>query len=138
MKIDNGFKAIFASMMIVSGLAACDKPGPAETAGKKIDQATENVSTAVSNTADKTQEIVTTQGKVAGQAMDDTEITVKVKTALLNEPGLQSTKITVVTTMGTVTLSGSVDSQESKDKAIKVTQAVVGVKLVKNKLVISK
>ena len=38
------------AMMIVSGLAACDKPGPAESAGKKIDQASESVTASVSNT----------------------------------------------------------------------------------------
>jgi hypothetical protein len=34
-----------------NGLAACDSEGPAEKAGKKIDQVTENVSDSVSNAA---------------------------------------------------------------------------------------
>ena len=109
MKIDNTFKTIFASMMIVSGLVACDKPGTAESAGKKIDQVTENVSSSVSNTADKASESMSNQGKVASKAMNDTEITAKTKAALMNEPGMQSLKITVVTKDGVVTLSGSVD-----------------------------
>ena len=138
MKIDNKFKAVFASMMIVSGLAACDKPGPAETAGKKVDQVTENVTTAVSNSADKADKAMTEQGKAAGQALDDTQITAKVKTALLNAPGLQSMKITVDTEKGKVTLSGSANSQVNADKAVKVAEAVEGVQSVKSKLVISK
>ncbi len=138
MKIDNSFKAIFASMMIVSGLVACDKPGTAESAGKKIDQATENVSTAVSNTADKADKTLTQQSKDTGKAMDDTEITAKIKAILLNEPGLQSIKITVVTTSGVVTLTGSTDTQANKEKAGKLSEAVDGVKSVKNQLVISK
>lgn len=138
MKIDNSFKAVFASMMIVSGLAACDKPGPAETAGKKIDQVTENVSTLASNSADKADRVLTEQSKAAGQALDDTQITTKVKTALLNAPGLQSMKITVDTVKGKVTLSGSADSQSNLDKAVKLTEAVEGVQSVRNNLIISK
>lgn len=138
MKIDNRFKAIFASMMIVSGLAACDKPGTAETAGKKIDQTTENVSNAVSNSADTATTTIKQQSKVAGQVMNDTEITAKIKSILLNEPGLQSLKITVDTVKGVVTLSGSANTQANADKAIKLAESVDDVKSVKSKLVISK
>lgn len=135
--MENSFKAVFASMMIVSGLAACDSPGPAEKAGKKIDQVTENVSTSVSNAADKADQTVTKQANTAGQAIDDTTITTKVKSALLNEPGMQSMKITVVTEKGIVTLSGSADTQVKIDKAIKLAGAVDGVQTVKSKLVVS-
>lgn len=138
MKIDNSFKTIFASMMIVSGLAACDKPMTAESAGKKIDQATESVSTSVSSTADKADKAITKQGKAAGQAMDDTEITALVKSALLKEPGLQSMKITVDTAKGIVTLGGSVDSQAKRKKAEKLADQVNGVNSVINKLEITK
>jgi osmotically-inducible protein OsmY len=138
MKIDNSFKAIFASMMIVSGLVACDKPGPAESAGKRIDQAVENVSTSANNAADKATDSVSKQGKIAGKAMDDSEITAKAKAALLGEPGMQSLKITVVTKDGVVTLTGAADTTENKDKAAKLIKQIDGVKSVKNKLEISK
>ena len=36
------FVSLFAVAFLVGGLAACEKKGPAETAGEKIDQATEN------------------------------------------------------------------------------------------------
>lgn len=138
MKIDNSFKAVFASMMIVSGLAACDKPGIAESAGKKIDQATENVSTSVSNSADKVEKNIAEKGKVAGQAIDDTQLTAKVKASLLNEPGLKSTKITVVTKDGVVTLTGSLTSNSSIDVAGKIASDTDGVKSVENKLKLTK
>ncbi len=137
MKMDNSFKAIFASMMIVSGLAACDKPGPAETAGKKIDQSTENVSNAVSNTLDKADNAITKKSIAAGQAIDDTEITAMIKSNLMNEPGLKSLKINVTTLNGVVTLSGSSNSSANREKAIQIAKAVDGVKSVKNKIVIS-
>jgi osmotically-inducible protein OsmY len=138
MKIDNKLMAAFTSIMIISGLTACDKPGPAETAGKKMDQVTENVTTAVSNSADKADKAMSEQGKATGQALDDTQITAKVKAALLSAPGLQSMKITVDTEKGKVTLSGSADSQMNIDKAVKATEAVEGVQSVKNKLMIAK
>jgi hyperosmotically inducible protein len=115
MKIDTGFKAVFVSMMIMLGSAAYSEEGPAETAGKKIDQTTETVFTAIS----------------------DTEITTKIKAALLDEPGLKSMKISVDTTEGTATLYGLIDSQLNKDKVTKLTESVKGVKSVRNELVIS-
>jgi osmotically-inducible protein OsmY len=138
MKIDTSFKAVFASMMIVSGLAACDNPGPAEKAGKKVDQVTENVSNSVSNAADKADQAVTKQINSAGQAIDDATITTKVKSALLNEPGMKSMTISVDTEKGIVTLSGKADTQVKIDKAIKLAEAVEGVQSVSNKLVVSK
>lgn len=36
------FVSLFAVAFLTAGLAACEKKGPAETAGEKIDQATEN------------------------------------------------------------------------------------------------
>jgi osmotically-inducible protein OsmY len=138
MKIDTSFKAVFASMMIVSGLAACDNPGPAEKAGKKVDQVAENVSNSVSNAADKTDQAVTKQANAAGQAIDDATITTKVKSALLNEPGMKSMNISVETEKGIVTLSGKADTQAKIDKAIKLADAVEGVQSVNNKIVVSK
>ena len=138
MKIDNSFKAIFASMMIVSGLVACDKPGTAESAGKKIDQTTESVSTAVSNTADKADKAITEQGKQAKGLLSDTEITSEVKTALLNEPDLKSMKIMVTTQDGVVTLAGSTNSLANKMKIEKLSKTVDGVKSTVNNITIVK
>ncbi len=134
MKIDHSFKAIFASMMLVSGLTACNKPGPAETAGKKIDQVAEDASSAVSRAADKADTAITKQVDATGQAMGDTEITAKVKLALLNEPGLKSLKIGVDTVKGVVTLTGTTNSQTNIDAAVKLAQSVEGVESVRNKL----
>ena len=136
--MDNSFKTVFAAMMIVSGLAACDKPGPAESAGKKIDQASESVATSVSNTADKAGDAMSKQTKDAGQMIKDTDITASVKLSLMNESDMQSTKITVVTTKGVVTLTGTVSSLANKDKAIKLAESIDGVKSVQSKLKISK
>ncbi len=137
MELEHSFKAVFASMMIVSGLVACDKSGPAETAGKKIDEVTENVSSAISNSVEKADQSVMRKADSASQEMDDSAITAKVKMALLNDSAIKSLKITVETEMGVVTLSGSAKNQDMIDRAVMLTKAVPGVQIVRNKLVTS-
>ena len=67
-----------------------------------------------------------------GEYIDDSVITSKVKTALLNEPGLSSAEINVETFKGVVQLSGFVKSRADINKAVAVTRVVGGVKSVKN------
>ena len=116
---------IGVSMLLIVGLAACNKPGPAETAGKKIDQTAEKV-------GDKMGE----QSAQAGVAIDDTEITTKVKAAIFAEPGLKTLQISVDTVKGVVTLSGSVDSRSNSDRAKQLAGAVAGVRDVENRLTV--
>jgi osmotically-inducible protein OsmY len=67
-----------------------------------------------------------------GEYMDDTMITGKVKSAILNEPTLKVAEINVETFKGVVQLSGFVSSQAAATKAMEVTRGVGGVKSVKN------
>jgi osmotically-inducible protein OsmY len=67
-----------------------------------------------------------------GEYFDDSAITAKVKTALLNEPALKSNEISVETFKGRVQLSGFVSSRANIDTAVQVAQAVGGVTSVKN------
>ena len=67
-----------------------------------------------------------------GEYMDDTMITGKVKSAILNEPTLKVAEINVETFKGVVPLSGFVSSQAAATKAVEVTRGVGGVKSVKN------
>jgi len=68
----------------------------------------------------------------AGEYVEDTVITTKVKAALLAERGLKSPEIKVETFKGTVQLSGFVSSEENMEKAISVARGVQGVQSVKN------
>jgi len=72
------------------------------------------------------------QKESTGEYFDDSYITTKVKTAILNEPGLKSSEINVETFKGAVQLSGFVNSQSDIDRAIAVARSVKGVKSVKN------
>lgn len=134
MKNMENFKVAGVAMLVVFGLAACDKPGPAETAGKKIDQTTNDVSMKLGETADKVGEKLSEQGAKAGVAIDDAEITSKIKGAIFAEPGLKSLQIGVDTVKGVVTLSGSVDTQANSDMVKGLAGAVAGVKSVENQL----
>ena len=67
-----------------------------------------------------------------GEYVDDTMITTKVKTAILNEPTLKVAETNVETFKGVVQLSGFVASTAAATKAVEVTREVGGVKSVKN------
>jgi osmotically-inducible protein OsmY len=68
------------------------------------------------------------------RTIDDATITTRVKTALLNDPVLDATKIEVETSAGVVTLSGVVKSKDEETKAIELTRHVTGVRDVKSSL----
>lgn len=132
MNISKRFLLVGVSMILVFGLSACDKKGPAETAGKSIDQAAEKAD----DKMDETSKDIGDQSDKAGVAIDDTAITAKVKAAILAEPGLNVLQINVDTTKGVVTLSGAVDSQQISDRAKEIAGAVAGVKGIENQLVV--
>ena len=69
-----------------------------------------------------------------GEYVDDATITTKVKTAIVQEPGLKSSEINVETFKGVVQLSGFVSSKNDIQSAVKVASAVSGVKSVKNEM----
>jgi hyperosmotically inducible protein len=79
------------------------------------------------------------QGKhTSGEIMDDSALTAKVKSALIDDPSTKAGDIKVETRQGVVQLSGFVSTQAQKDAAAKVAQAVTGVKSVQNGLTIKK
>lgn len=72
----------------------------------------------------------------AGEYVDDSVITTKVKTQLLAEPKLKSAQISVETYKGVVQLSGFVSSQADIKKAVEIARGVKGVSEVKNDMVL--
>jgi len=130
-------KLIAISLLLAAGLTACDKPGPAEKAGKAMDQTASDAKNKIGDTVDKAEKKMTEQSAKAGQAIDDTEITARVKAAVFAEPGLKTLQISVDTVKGVVTLTGTVDSQTNSDKARTLAAAVADVRDVSNKLVVT-
>jgi len=79
----------------------------------------------------------TPKQETAGQYVDDSVITTKVKARLAEDSVLKSFQINVKTYKGVVQLSGFVDSQMTIDKAGQIAGVVEGVKSVKNDLIVS-
>ena len=128
------FKLLGISLLLAAGLAACDQPGPAETAGKKLDDAANRAGEKIENTVDTVGEKYHEKSDAAGIALDDAEITTKVKSAIYSEPGLKTLRISVDTKKGVVTLTGSVDSQAGFDRTRALAESIGGVKEVINTL----
>lgn len=114
--------ALASSLLLVGG---CGQQGTNSTVGQKMDRTADKVADTTSNAS----------AKVA-MAADDTAITAKVKAALIAEPGLKSTEINVDTKEATVTLSGTVASNEMRDRAKQIASSTSGVKNVVDNLVV--
>lgn len=136
MKTSLSFRLIGVSLMLLAGLSACNKPGPAETAGKNIDQAADKVGEKMGEAADKVGDQLGAQSAKAGVAIDDTEITAKVKAAIFAEPGLKSLLVSVNTVKGVVILSGAVDTRENSSRVKELAGAVAGVRDVEDRLAV--
>jgi osmotically-inducible protein OsmY len=68
----------------------------------------------------------------AGQAVDDGVVTAKVKAALVADPVTKAHQINVETFKGTVQLSGFVETDEARTRALQLARDVDGVKKVKD------
>lgn len=73
-------------------------------------------------------------GKTVGEAIDDTTITTRVKTAMLNDPAVGGLRIDVDTFKGVVTLSGRVKSEAERNQALALARGIDGVVEVKDAL----
>ena len=114
--------ALASSLLLVGGCGQQDKNS---TVGQKMDRAADKVAATTSDASSK-----------VAMAADDTAITAKVKAALIAEPGLKSTAIDVDTKDATVTLSGTVASNEMRDRAKQIASSTSGVKNVVDNLVV--
>ena len=70
------------------------------------------------------------QSDSVGAATSDTAITAQVKARFQAEDRLKSTQISVTTTNGVVTLTGTVENPQSKSAAVELAKGVQGVKSV--------
>lgn len=117
--------ALLAALLATSlGLAACQQRS-ADTADRRVDQPAQSVATVTTNAIDK-----------AVVATDDAAITAKVKSVILAEPGLKSLQIGVDTKEGTVTLSGTVDNADMRERAKQLASSTSGVKGVVDQLTV--
>jgi len=76
----------------------------------------------------------TPAGRTAGEVVDDTTITTKVKAKLFKDSILKGFAISVTTFEGEVTLTGAVDTEAEKKRAESIALSTAGVKKVHNLL----
>lgn len=72
----------------------------------------------------------------AGQYVDSSVITAKVKTALLADPDVSGLAIEVETFKDVVQLSGFVNSKEQARRAVKIARDVDGVREVRDSMIV--
>jgi osmotically-inducible protein OsmY len=80
----------------------------------------------------------TSHPQTAGETLDDSVVTAKVKAKLVDDPVTKASQIEVETFKGTVQLSGFVDSAAAVSRAEQLAKDVGGVKDVKNSLQVRK
>ncbi|MGE5386652.1 MAG: BON domain-containing protein [Betaproteobacteria bacterium] len=112
----------------------CNRNKTPETAGQRVDAAIEKSAEKMEAAADKLKQ----QSGKAGNAIDDAAITTKIKSAFVAEPTLSALDISVETSKGVVTLSGTVGSTTAAERAAHIASTTEGVAKVNNQLVIKK
>lgn len=70
----------------------------------------------------------------AGEAVDDSTLTTRVKAELIKDQSLKAFQIDVDTYRGVVQLNGFVDSPENAKRAVDIAEDVPGVVSIKNNL----
>ena len=73
-----------------------------------------------------------------GNAVDDSIVTAKVKSALLADPDIKSFDIAIATRKGEVQLSGYVNNQAQISRAIDIARGIEGVQSINNEMSIKK
>lgn len=115
-----------------------------EKAAQKIDRAAEDAKQKIGQAADKAEnalevakESVIDKTARNGEYIDDSiVITMNVKSAILNDPLLKASQIEVATVNGVVTLSGTVDSEQSIGRALEIANSQKNVKSVETYLIV--
>jgi hyperosmotically inducible protein len=113
--------ALFAGATLLSAGCSDDR----ESAQSNLNRSIDKMAAATDRAATK-----------AANAVDDASITTKVKRAVLAEPGLKSLQIDVDTVNGVVTLNGTVDTQEMRDRTTNIARGVDGVRSVIDNLAV--
>jgi osmotically-inducible protein OsmY len=116
--------AALASVMAFGVLAGCSQGAQEEMdqagdklgqAGDKVGQSATDVGSAVAKDTEK-----------VGEVADNAGVTGKVKTQLMTTEGVDASKINVDTVDNTVTLKGTVASEEAKSKAETAAKLAAG------------
>lgn len=120
MSLSSALKFAIGSVIAVTmvfALPGCSKPADVSTGAGAVKAQPSSASSAT-----------------IGNEIDDSVVTTRVKTALLNDPDVKSIDFKVETRKGEVLLSGFAANAAQIERAMAVTRAVPGVKSVDNKV----
>jgi osmotically-inducible protein OsmY len=128
---------------VVGSIAACQESsrdtavappaGPAERAGRRVDQAVGKSAEVAIKAADGARVV----GRQATTQVSDAVITTKAKTALFRDAHTSGFQINVNTFRGVVQLSGFVDTPDQKRRAGELAERIEGVRTVHNDLIVT-
>ena len=136
MKKQKHHSLLLALALASLSITACQKPGPAQETGRKIDEAAEQASHTVHQNLDRAKSSTQADIQHVDTAVSDADITAKVKLALMMRDGLNSLTISVTTRAAVVTLTGSVASAAQFQLAQELALAVDDVTHVDNQLTV--
>lgn len=121
-------------VLIGFGIAGCEKKGSLESAGQAADSKINKASEAIKDESQKVGEAIKDESHKVAVYVDDAAVTAKVNAAILAESGMSVFNISVETTKGVTALTGTIDSNENRNKAERLVAGVEGVKRVDNRL----
>lgn len=120
--------AVLCGLLALS-LSACDRDISPKQAGRDLSRSADKA-------GEQARKMMNERTADAGAVIDDATVTLRVKAALLAEPGLDSLQLHVETAGGVVTLTGAADTAANREKAAHVVLNVEGVTAVHNYLAI--
>lgn len=120
------------ALIAAAALAACS-PTERQEVRKDTAQVTNSAGNAANSAAASAEKAV----ENAGKAIDDAGITAKVKSALLADDQVKGLQINVDTATGTVTLTGSAQTDAEKMRAEQLAAGVEGVRSVQNNITVA-
>lgn len=123
------------SIAVVLVLAACDR-GADKPADRAHAERGASIAEKTVETARASAETASESLRSAGVAVTDASITAAVKAGLLQEPSLSAMAIDVDTRDANITLTGSVPSEDARQRAEELARATEGVRSVRNELTV--
>jgi len=108
-----------------------------EKAEQKINQQTDQAKQKMGQETEKAKESISESAGKAEEYLSDSVITVKVKAIIMGDSILKASHIDVTTVNGVVTLTGTVDSEQSLGRAMELASSQKNVKSVETKLVVA-
>jgi len=134
--------AVIGMLLLAGALGACDRRDD-QTTGQKVDaaiaQADDKVDAAKAD-ADKAvadaKKATTDAVHAAAAAVNDTTITVAVKSSLSSDAELKPADLSVETRLGRVSLRGMLPDASARDRASQLAAAVQGVVAVDNQITV--